>query len=73
MIREKPLVAKTTIPKVFQEIIKNDNRCAEILALGSEMTKIDWRELAVLKEDKKKNLRPGAEQALKWNVDKGAR
>jgi hypothetical protein len=62
---------QTTVPRVFQEIIDNDNERAAIRAKGFDMTQADWRRLAVLSEDKKKNLRPAAEQALKWNTDKG--
>jgi hypothetical protein len=65
--------ARQTIPYVFEAIIAND---AARLALRDRaadglMTQSDWRELGELVADRK-NLRRGAEQAMRWNTDKGA-
>lgn len=63
--------ARPNVPKIFQEIMKNDTQRGDILAKGADMTTADWKRLKELAKDKKDNLRPGAEKALRWNTDKG--
>lgn len=65
--------ARTRIPKLFQEIIENDNRRASLRdkAVAGLMTQADWRDLTELVRDRK-NLRAGAEIALRWDTNKGA-
>jgi hypothetical protein len=60
-----------SIPTVFKDIMANDSERAAIREKGADMTQADWRRLASLNHDKKTNLRPGAEKALRWNTDKG--
>lgn len=63
--------AAQQIPQVFQDIIKNNKRSAEIMEHGYVMSQADWRELKELRRDLRESLIPGAEQMLKWNKDKG--
>lgn len=65
--------ARQTIPEVFTQVMRNDQRRERLrdLAVNGEMTQGDWRELGELTRDRK-NLRGSAEKALRWNTDKGA-
>lgn len=69
-IRVGPIVRQAKLPYVFQAIIDNDKRRHAIMAQPT-MTEDDWCELKRLNDDKRHNLRPAAEKALSWNVDKG--
>lgn len=64
-IRTRPVNVQPQLPKLFQQIIANQNARAAIRALGSEMTQAQWRQLKELSLDMKKSLRPGAEMFLK--------
>lgn len=70
-IKERPVVVAAPMPTVFWEIIKNDRRRGELLNMRGAMTREQWHELRELTHYKRDSLRPGAEQALRWNVDKG--
>jgi hypothetical protein len=70
-LNERPVTNAAPMPDVFRLIIENDNRRREIMLKGSAMTQEEWLELRRLNHDKKHNLRPSAERALSWNVDKG--
>lgn len=64
--------AKPRLPAVFLEIIKNDREREEIRDrfVAHTMRREDWYRLAELVADRK-NLRCGAEDALRWNTNKG--
>ena len=70
-LQERPVTVAAPMPEVFREIIKNDARRSELLNKRGGMTRDEWRELGQLTADKRDNLRPGAEQALSWNIYKG--
>jgi hypothetical protein len=59
-------LGKPTVPLVFNEIIINDNKQAELRA-QSVVPFAPMKELIV----DKRNFRRGAETLLKWNTDKG--
>lgn len=60
------------LPDAFHHIVQNDAARAALRdrACAGLMTQADWLQLAELVKDRK-NLRRGAEQALRWNTDKG--
>jgi hypothetical protein len=64
--------AKPHVPEVFKLIIQNDARRSELLNKRGGMTTAEWRELGELTAYKKTSLRPSAEEALRWNTNKGA-
>lgn len=71
-LRERSLLEdRSKIPELFREIIKNQTERAQILARGPSMTQDDWRRLKELNLDMRQSLRPGAEQFLRHNTDKG--
>lgn len=62
--------AKTHVPALFQEIMRNHNEQQAILDKGETMSTEEWCRLRELK-DEMKEYRRAAEKALHWNADKG--
>lgn len=62
--------AKTQIPDLFKEIIRNHNEQQAITDKGEHMSTDEWVKLGALKLEMKE-YRRGAEKALHWNADKG--
>jgi hypothetical protein len=65
--------ARQHMPKVFRHIIDSDRELTRLRDdfVSGEGTTDDWHRVRELHADRK-NLRAGAERALRWNTDKGA-
>jgi hypothetical protein len=66
--------AKQSIPPIFQEIMRNHRQREELVerfTSGLHSGHGDWVEMMRLVREMKE-YRRSAEQALRWNVDKGS-